>query len=88
MKFQLLKCSLIILTFINCESQSLSGKWYMPSRSGLSEFIIENDSVYNRKLDYNLNPKYGKIRSQKIYQIIKLDDRVILLTKSKKDWNV
>lgn len=84
------------LTLISCngngqttksalQTQDITGTWYMVNRSGLIEFSITKDSIKTRPLYTNFKPK-GKARAADGYiKTVKLDDRILVISKSQKD---
>ena len=75
---------------MNCQSkknEDIQGIYYMINKSGFVEFTITNDSIFNRKLFPNFSHKRNKKTSRSIEKHVGLDDRVLLLSKSKKSDN-
>ena len=76
---------------MNCQSQpseDILGEFYMVNKSGFVEWTITNDSLFNRQLFPDFRPKRNKKRSYFIDKQVPLDDRVLLLRKSKENDNL
>ena len=77
---------IILLTITpTCFSQDLIGKWYMVNRSGLIEMLITKDSISTRKIFSDFKPKDERKESLSLVKTEKLNDRILLIYKTKKD---
>ena len=82
---RLLTTTILLLTFQFCFSQDIIGTWYMVNRSGLIEFSITKDSIKTRQLFSDFTPKGKPGESNGYIKTVKLDDRILVISKSQKD---
>lgn len=76
----------ILLTITQTSfSQDVIGKWYMVNRSGLIEMIITKDSISTQKIFADFKSKGDKKESVSLAKIEKLNDRILLICRTKKD---
>jgi hypothetical protein len=81
---RLLTAIILLLTFQFCFSQDIIGTWYMVNRSGLIEFSITKDSIKTRQLFTDFTPKGKPAESYAYINIVKLNDRRLVIRKSQK----